>query len=57
MLKVGKLSREKLDMVKRMEAAHATALEDFPLFVGSLVRFLGLSYLLHAQPDLAPFKP
>jgi hypothetical protein len=31
---------DNLDMVKRTEAAHVNALEDFPLFLGSLVRIL-----------------
>lgn len=42
MIKEGKLSRETLDMEKRMEAAQANALEGFPLFVGSLVCFFVL---------------
>ena len=40
MVKEWKLNREKLDMVKRLEAAHANALENFALIVRSLVSIL-----------------
>jgi len=31
----GKISRQQLNMVKRNEAAHANAMEHFPMFIGS----------------------
>jgi hypothetical protein len=49
MVKEGKLSREKLDMGKRMETAQVNSLENFLLFIGSLVSILSATL-----PDLTP---
>jgi uncharacterized MAPEG superfamily protein len=34
----GKITRTQLERLKRMEAAHANAMEHFPMFVGAVVR-------------------
>ena len=33
----GKISRQTLELIKRNEAVHANAIENFPLFVGSIL--------------------
>jgi uncharacterized MAPEG superfamily protein len=37
------MTRRQVDRIKRLEAAHANAVENFPLFVGAMVSSFDLS--------------
>jgi len=46
----GRLSQETLDVLKRLEACHANAMEHLPFFTGSMVRF-GHHLICTSQPN------